>query len=127
MLVGLLAIGTVAILPLAGCKQDASLHVTWTINGQPANGDRCNAVNALWVRVVEDTDNDGVVNEYSREMACSSGAGETVQRYESGVTTHIAFELLGLGSVVLDRVPATGFEAFTPEEGTNERTVDFTP
>jgi hypothetical protein len=104
---------------------DASIHLTWTIGGSTANSDECLAVNAAWVRIVEDENDDGSVDRYYRQMACSEGSGETARYFESDKTTHVAFELGQLGGDVLVRVPATGFTAFTPDAGSNNMQVDF--
>ncbi len=112
---------------LAACGAgDASIHLTWTINGETATATRCDAVGAAWVRIVEDEDGDGAVDKYFRQMACSEGSGETARLFDSAQATDIAFELGQLGGTVLEREPATGFRAFDPVTGSNDITVDFT-
>ncbi len=116
-----------AVVLLGACAGgDASIHLTWSINGVMANADVCLAADAAWVRIVEDEDDDGTVDQYYRQMACSEGSGETVRAFESDKPTHVAFELGQLGGTILARDPATGFMAFSPDEGSNNMSVDFT-
>jgi len=124
------AIAAAPLLALvAGCiieVGDASIHLTWTINGQAATGDACTAANAARVRIVEDDNNDGFEDWRSIDFQCADGSEETIEHFHSGKVTYIAFELRSAAGTVLSRVPSSGYEAFTPAVGSNARSAAFT-
>jgi hypothetical protein len=114
---------------LAGCQLgDASIQLSWTINGLQADSGTCGDVDGVWVRIIEDENHDGVYDAgewYSARRACRDGRFETLKHFFSGRTHTIAFELLDLHNDVVARVPGTDFRTFIPEVGVNDIAIDF--
>jgi hypothetical protein len=112
---------------LCSCTgDDASLHITWTINGEAATLDRCNDVGAAWVRIHIDDDGDGDADRYSRDMGCLNGSGETLKIFDSGETYKVKFELMGEAENKAWDPDGSGWYDLAPDPGTNEMAVTFT-
>jgi len=111
---------------MTGCVLgDASVHLTWTINGQQANVSVCDDAGGRWVYVVEDGNMNGTwdVGEWrSVRHACYLGALETVKHFMSGEETRIAFQLNDSDDNVLSR---SDWITFMPEVGSNDFDVNF--
>lgn len=103
---------------------DASIHLTWTIDGEEVTREVCETAGALNVRIVRDKTGNGHADWESRLMPCMNRSGETLRVFPSDEPIDIAFELRG-DAMVLVRVPETGWRSETLETGTNEMTVDF--
>jgi hypothetical protein len=105
---------------------DASLHITWTLDGASATLDECNDAGASWVQIHIDDDGDGDADRYSRDMGCLNGSGETLKIFDSEESYQIKFELKGGGAAIAWDPDGGGWHSFDPEPGTNEWDVDFT-
>jgi hypothetical protein len=115
-----------ALALCAACSAgDASIELTWSIDGEAADVTVCEEAGAAWVQVVEDEDDDGTVDREFAQMLCSRGTAETASVFESDSPTHIAFLLGAYGGEILARHPRAGFVAFNPEPGGNDIEVDF--